>query len=322
MGRKFNRKIILLLVLGLVFFFKGAEVYGAGFPQKPVRIIVNFPAGSAIDLEARGIAPYLEKHLGVRIIIENLPGADGKIGLIKAWKAKPDGYTLVMHTASMSILVEKLTNPEYRIIDFSHISPLSRTNSVLVVNAEKWKTFDEFLLAARKGTLSAGLPGIGSTSQLNGLILTDGLGIKVNWVPFGGSPEALTSLAGKHIDLCISGSNVVLPLVKSGRLRPLLALTDNKDMIFPNIPLAKEVGYDFNFVSTIRGVDGPPRIPAEVINVIEKAFAKAVKEPNFLAWTRDRMLEVFTLNPKAYTKLIESQQKEAEKYKEAFKVGK
>lgn len=322
MERKFNIEVIVLLVLGLIFFFTGADVDGANFPQKPLRIMVNFPAGSAIDLEARGIAPYLEKHLGVRIIIENLPGADGKIGLIKAWKAKPDGYTLIMHTTSMSILVEKLTNPEYRIIEFSHISPLSRTNSVLVVNAEKWKTFDEFLMAARKSTLSAGLPGIGSTSQLNGLILTDGLGIKVNWVPFGGSPEALTSLAGKHIDLCVAGSSVILPLVKSGRLRPLLALTDKKDTIFPNIPIAKEVGYDFNFVSTIRGLDGPPRIPAEVINVIEKALAKAVEEPNYLAWTRDRMLESYILNPKAYTKLIDSQQNEAEKYKEAFKVGK
>ena len=241
--------------------------------------------------------------------------------LIKTWKATPDGYTLIMHTTTMSIIVERLFNPEYRIIDLSHITPLSRTNSVLVVNIEKWKTFDEFLTDARKSTLSAGLPGIGSTSQLNGLILMDGLGIKVNWVPFGGSPESLAALAGKHIDMSIAGSNVALPLVKAGKLRPLLAMADSKDIVFPNIPVTKELGYNFNFASTIRGVDGPPKMPVEIVNAIEKAFAKAVRELDYLAWARDRMLEVFTLSSKEYQKLIESQQREVERYKGAFKAG-
>jgi tripartite-type tricarboxylate transporter receptor subunit TctC len=217
--------------------------------------------------------------------------------------------------------VEGLFNPEYRIIDLSHITPLSRTNSVLVVNIEKWKTFDEFLADARKSTLSTGLPGIGSTSQLNGLILMDGLGIKINWVPFGGSPEALAALAGKHIDSVVAGSNVALPLVKAGKLRPLLALTDGKDIVFPTIPVAKELGYNFNFAGTIRGVDGPPKMPVEIVNVIEKAFAKAVKEPGYLAWAKERTLEVYTLSSKEYQKLIEGQQREVEKYKAAFKSG-
>lgn len=315
------RSVIILWTLALVFLFNGQTVWGTNFPDKPIKIIVNFPAGSAIDLEARGIAPYLEKHLGVGITIENVSGADGKIGLIKAWKAPPNGYTLIMHTTTMSIIVESLSNPEYRIIDFSHITPLSRTNSVLVVNSEKWKTFQEFINTARKDTLSAGLPGIGSTSQLNGLILMDRLGIKVNWVPFGGSPEALTALAGKHIDFVIAGSSVALPLVKAGKLRPLLALADSKDIVFPDIHLAKELGHDFNFVSTIRGVDGPPRMPAPIIKVIGEAFANAVKEPGYLAWTKNRMIEVFTLNHREYQELIENQQKEMEKYKKAFKAA-
>ncbi|MFB3884866.1 MAG: tripartite tricarboxylate transporter substrate binding protein [Thermodesulfobacteriota bacterium] len=321
MGHNCCTRIIVLVFSFLVFLvFTMGISFGVGFPEKPIKVIIPYPAGSSIDAEARCILPFVEKHLGVRVTIENIPGADQKIGLTKVWKAKPDGYTLLIHTTTMSVIGEYIIlNPEYRIIDLSHIFSWSQTNSVLVVNTETWKSFAEFVKAARERVLSAGLPGRGTSSHLNALILADKLGIKANWVPFDGSAEVGSALAGKHIDFSVCATTSALPLVKAGKLKPLLVLADSKDNVFPDIPLAREAGYNFNVIPLIRGADGPPKIPTEVIGVLETAFGKAAKEPEFLAWAEKRMMKVVPLNHDEYRKAIEGQQKETAKYKDLLK---
>lgn len=319
---KSQLRIIVLLSLGLIFLFTGEKVFSANFPEKPIKFIVGFAPGSGIDLEARGIAPYVQKHLGVQVTIENVSGADGKIGLTRVWKSKPDGYTLMLHTTTMSLIGEYILNPEYRIIDFSHIFSWSLTNQVLVVNSETYKTLDEFVKAGRERSLSSGLPGRGTASHLSGLILVDGLGIKVNWVPFDGSGDALTALAGKHIDFAAVATTSALPLVKAGKLRPLVVMANSKDVVFPDVPLAKDLGYHFTVIPMIRGVDGPPKMDAAVIKVLEEAFAKAVKEPDYLAWAQKRMVEIVPLNHEEYRKAIENQQKEVEIFKGFLKAEK
>lgn len=316
MRRKYFLAIIVSIGLWLIFPIKGGEkVLGADFPEKPIKVIVPFGPGSGVDTEARGIVPYVEKHIGKQVVIENVSGADGKIGLTKVWKAKPDGYTLVIHTTTMSLIGEALFNPEYRIVDFSRIFSWSLFNQALVVNIEKWKTLDEFINAGRERPLSIGMPGRGSASHLMGLILVDGLGIKVNWVPFDGGTQAVTALAGKHIDFASVATTTALPLVKAGKLRPLLVLGDQKDYVFPDIPLAKELGYKFPVIPAIRGVDGPPKMALSIIRIIEGAFAKAVKEQGYIAWAQNRMVDIVPLNHEEYQRAIETQKKEVEKYK-------
>jgi tripartite-type tricarboxylate transporter receptor subunit TctC len=317
MGRSFFCVWAIFSSLVLV----GTAASGATFPTKPVTVIVNFSPGAGIDLEARGIVPYVQKHLGTRVTIENVPGADGKIGLTRVWKAKPDGYNVIIHTTTLTLIGERIAETEYRFIDFTHIFSWSRTNSVLVVNSEKWKTFNEFVTAAKERALSAGVPGRGTASHLAGLILVDALGIKVNWVPFDGSGEALTALAGNHIDFASVASTSGLPLVKAGKLRALVAFANNKDPVFPDVPLAKDLGYNFPVVPMIRGVDGPPKMDQAATKAIEAAFAKAIKDPEYLAWAEKRMVEVISLNQEEYTKAIESQITEIDRYKNFFKAA-
>jgi len=318
---KTNGSAQSLMLFGVcLFLLLGTErAVAASFPEKPVKIIANFPAGSVIDMEARGVAPFLEKYLGVSVMVENVTGADGKIGLIKLWKSKPDGTTLIYHTTTMSIIVEQLSNPEYRIADLSHVFGLTRSNQVLVVHPEKWKTFDEFMNAARSSTLSAGLAGRGSTSHLNGLQFSVGAGIKVNWVPFDGAPGALAAVAGKHIDFAIASTTSATSLAKAGKLKPLVVLANSQDIAFPDVKLLKDFGYTFRVFPPIRGIDGPPKMEAGVVETLEKAFLKASKDPDFLGWAKKTRTEIIGLGAQEYGEEIRSEAKEVETFKDLLK---
>jgi tripartite-type tricarboxylate transporter receptor subunit TctC len=313
-----------LLRRGLVstlgcFVLLANTALSADFPTKPVRLIMGMAAGAGIDFEARALAPYLQKHLGTQVIIENVPGANAKIALTKVWREKPDGYSIMIHTTTMSIIGQMILNPEYSISDFTHIYSWSATNQVLVVNSEVFKTLEDFVKEGKKRTLTAGLPGIGTSSHLSGLLLVEGLGIKVNWVPFYGSGDALTSLAGKHIDFASVATTSAPPLVTAGKITPLLVLANKKDIVFPNVPLAKDLGYNFPVIPLLRGADAPPKTPLAVAKILEKAFAKAVQEPEYKSWAQKRMMEITPLNGAEYGKAIERQTKEVEKYKSILK---
>ncbi len=321
MERKCYSGILCFLCFCLTLFFGEGKVLSAKFPEKTVKFIVAFSPGAGIDLEARGLVPYLQKYLGVSTTIENVPGADGKIGLTKTWRANPDGYTLAIHTTTMTLMGEILLNPEYRVADFSHIYSWSLSNTVLVVQSEKWKTFDELVQDARKRPVSVGMAGRGSSTHLNSIILWNGLGIKVNWVPYDGAGNALAALAGGHIDVVAAATTSALTLVKAGKIRPLLVLANSKDMVYPDVPLAKDLGYKHTFVPMIRGADGPPKMGTQVVKVLEEAFAKAVKDPGYIQWANNRMMEIIPLNSSEYGKMIETQQKEIEKFRDLLKTA-
>ncbi|MFB3887464.1 MAG: tripartite tricarboxylate transporter substrate binding protein [Thermodesulfobacteriota bacterium] len=321
MERKCHSGILFFLCFSLTLFIAEGNVFSAKFPEKPVKFIVAFAPGAGIDLEARGLVPYLQKYLGVSTTIENISGADGKIGLTKAWRANPDGYTLAIHTTTMTLMGEILLNPEYRVADFSHIYSWSLSNTVLVVNSEKWKTFDELVQDARKRPVSVGMAGRGSSTHLNSIILWHGLGIKVNWVPYDGAGNALAALAGGHIDVVAAATTSALTLVKAGKIRPLLVLANGKDIVYPDVPLAKDLGHKHTFVPMIRGADGPPKMEAPVVKVLEEAFAKAVKDPGYIQWANNRMMEIIPASSSEYGKMIEVQQKEIEKFRDLLKAG-
>jgi tripartite-type tricarboxylate transporter receptor subunit TctC len=306
------------ILVGMTGIFS-LSVRAAGYPQKPIKLIVGFAAGSGNDIEARALAPFLQKHLGVRVIVENQPGAEGKTALTKLWKTKPDGYTITIHPATMSVINQYLLLPEYKILEFSHIFSWTAANQVLVVHADTYKTFEEFVKEAKKRILAGGTPGLGTTSHLSGMMLADGVGIKVNWVPFSGSGEAVTSLAGKHIEFAVTATPSALPLVRAGKLRPLLVLANKKDVVFPDVPLARDIGYNFPVIPLVRGADAPPNTPLPIILALEAAFAKAIKEPEYIAWAEKRMSQLHSLGHVEYGDILQKQQRDVEKYKDLIK---
>ncbi len=308
----FRRVSALALGMGLIWATSGLC---AGFPEKPITVIVGFAAGSGNDIEARALAPYLQKHLGTQVNVENMPGAEGKTALTRIWKSKPDGYTITIHPATMAVINQYMLMPEYRILEFSHIFSWAVSNQVLLVHSDTYKTLNEWINESKKRLLAGGTPGLGTTSHLSGMMLADGLGIKVNWVPFSGSGEALTALAGRHIDFASTATQSALPLVKAGKLRPLVVMANSKDIVFPDIPLARDLGYDFPVIPLLRGADGPPNIPLPIIETLENGFAKAIREPAYISWAEKRMSQMQALGHVEYGKALQMQQQEVEKYK-------
>jgi len=319
MVKRIGKIMVALMVSGWVIFFFSSAAIAADYPTKPIKLIACAAAGGGEDTEARGIAPYLEKVLGVSIMVENQPGAGGKIAFEKFQRTEPDGYSLLTYTFPKSIIIEYMDKTNYRTKDFNPIFAWSRSNQLLVVHAETWATFDEFLKAAKAKTLAGGLSGRGSTTHLAGLVAMDELNIKVNWVPYEGAAGSVAALAGKHLDFTIYISTSALPLIRAGKLRPLLMFSGQRDPYFPDVPIPKDVGLNITSIPGIRGLEAPPNTSPAIVKVVEEACFKVVKEPAYLEWAKQRQMVIHPLNSREYRQVVEATYPKVEKFQSMLK---
>lgn len=314
MEKKSSRILKCVIIGGLGLFLACPMVWGADFPKKPVKIIVTAAAGGGEDMEARAIAPFVEKYLGVSVGIENQPGAGGKIAFEKFQKTEPDGYNLITYTFPKSVIIEYIDKTNFRTKDYTPVFAWSRGNQLLVVHADTWKTFDEFLKTAKTRTLAGGLSGRGSTTHLAGLVAVDELGIKVNWVPYEGSAGSVTALAGKHLDFTICLTTSAVSLTRAGKLRPLVVFSDKRDPYLPDVPIPKELGFDVTPIPGIRGVEAPPRTEPSIVRVLEEAFSKAIKEPAYIEVAKNRQIVLHPMNSREYGQHVEATYPKVEKF--------
>lgn len=301
-----------------IWVFKGeAQVT---YPTKPITIIVPFTAGGSTDIAVRRIAPYVGKYLKCSIVLENLPGADGAIGYNKGYSAKVDGYTLLASNTLPLFLTEYSRETKYKTLDFKPIFAFARDSMILVVHSDFSKTFEEFVKTARTQTVRVGTTGGATTTGLMGILLAEELGLKVNWIPFGGGAESLTTLAGKHIDAVLSITASTLPLTKAGKIRPLAIFSDRRNSQFPEVPIPKELGVDIPLLFNHTGIVGPPGLPEDIIKILEEAFTKAVEDPEYVEKTKAvATSDLVPLSPKEYRKEFERLHAVAEKYKKYLK---
>ncbi len=320
-----QKKLATLFIIALTTGFATGlsmlcpEAKGADFPKKPIKLIAAAGVGGGEDTEARGMAPFLQKYLGVSVSADNWVGAGGKIAFEKLQKAEPDGSNIVIFTFPKSIIIEYMGKVNFRTKDFTPVYAWSRLNQVLVVHADTWKTFDEFLKAAKAKPLSGGLMGRGSTTHLAGLLAMDELGIKVNWVPYEGSGEALGALAGKHIDFIIGLTTSATSLIDAGKLRALVMFNDERDPYMPDVPTAKDLGHDIKSIQALRCAVAPPHTPPAIVKVLEDAFSKSIKDPAFIEWAKKRKNVLGPISSKEFDKFIKETYPHVEKYQKLLK---
>ncbi len=251
------------------------------FPNRPVTLIVPWPAGGATDRHLRVLAEATSKHLGQQIIIDNKPGASGTLGgATMAATARPDGYTLAQLPITMFRLpyMQKVSfDPK---TDFSFVIHVTGYTFGTAVKADSpWKTWQEFLAYAKAnpGKIRYATPGAGTTLHITMEQVALQEGIKWTQVPFRGEAEATAALLGGHVEASASGAGLG-PLVDAGEVRMLVMWTPERSPRFPTVPTLVETGQRIISTSPY-GIAGPKGINPQVMKILHDAFKKGMEEP-------------------------------------------
>lgn len=316
-----KKNICSLIIVATVLLSTGIGVAEekSDFPKGPINYIVGFAPGGKTDVQARGIAPFVKKYLGVSLNIQNVPGAGGRIGYTKLFKAKADGYTIGVFPLPAVVLGEHLATTEYKTQEFTPIFACFVTPQVLVVATDAYRSFDDFINSGKLKPLTHGTAGPGTSSHLAGIVVANGLGLKeARHVNFDSSGQSVAALAGRHVDFCVTNIPSAFPLVRAGKLKPLLVIAEERDLAFPDVPTPKELGYKIAAIHIIEGVAGPPNLPLERVKILEKAFAKAASEQEFLDWAQKAQMNIVLMDHEKFRRTIDEIIREVEKYKEVL----
>ncbi|WP_151446675.1 Bug family tripartite tricarboxylate transporter substrate binding protein [Lacisediminimonas profundi] len=261
-----------------------AQDAAAGYPNRPVTLVVGFPPGTATDSVARVLAERFAARLGQPFIIENRPGQGGSIGAAVVAKAKPDGYTLVVSaTAPMSInpyVYKNLTYEPMR--DFAPIGLHTWLPYSLVVNTKSSiNSFEDLKskAAANPGALTFASIGNGTTSHLVMALLMQRTGMKLTHVPYKGSSQAQTDLIGGQVDMTFDTVVSMMPHIKSGKLKPLAVSTMKRSSHLPEVRTLNEMGVPNFEVGAWLGMLAPAGTPPAIIAKLNRELNAILDEP-------------------------------------------
>jgi tripartite-type tricarboxylate transporter receptor subunit TctC len=272
-----------LLAAG-ISFLAPALVLAEGYPQKPVTLIVPWPAGGSTDIAMRTIAEAASKHLGQPVVIDNKPGASGTLGpAIMAANAKPDGYTIAQMpiTVMRLPLMQKTTWDALR--DFTYIAHLTGyTFGITTKGDGQLKSWQDVVAFAKAnpGKVTYATPGAGTSLHIGMEQIAAHAGIQLTHVPFKGGPETNAAVLGGHTTLQ-ADSTGWKPLVDAGQLRLLAIWTAERSKNWPDAPTLRELGLPFVFDSPF-GVAGPKGMAPGVVEKLHDAFKKAIDDKSVI----------------------------------------
>lgn len=281
----------------------------AAYPNKPIRLIVPFPAGGSTDIVGRVVAQKLSERLGQQVIVDNRGGAGGTIGTDVAAKAAPDGYTLTIGTTSThAVAPGAYAKLQYNAEkDFAPISLVAITPYLLVVNPQaKVTNLKDFvaLAKAQSGKLNYASAGNGSTTHLAMEMLKDTTKIDVVHVPYKGNGPAELALLGNDVQAIFGSMPALLQQVKGGKLVPLAVGSPKRSPALPDVPTVAELGYPGFEVSLWLGVLAPAGTPKSIVDRIQKELAAIVPTPEFRAAMEANGAEAVRNTPEQFAKLI------------------
>ena len=309
----FTRRALVASLAALAFAAPFAAFAQGGYPNKPIRVIVPFAAGSTTDIIARAIADKMGQSMGQQLVIENKAGASGTIGQAQVAASAPDGYTIMIHSSSHTVSPHTFAKlPFDTLADFTPVTPISSTPNVLVISPSKnIKTLQQLLAAARArpGSLNFASAGQGSATHLNAEKFKLAAKIEATNIPFKGSAEAVTEVMSGRVDYYFSPIAPVIGQIRNGQLVPLAVGSPRRAAALPDVPTTAEAGVpgsEFNFWI---GMFAPARTPAAIVNRLQDEVAKALNTPEvkerFLALGAD----AWTLEPAQFDSYIREEVK-------------
>jgi tripartite-type tricarboxylate transporter receptor subunit TctC len=271
----------IYVVAASLFFVFGVEAQT--YPAKPVRLIVPFAAGGSTDLLARTLAPRLQDALGQPFIVDNRPGAGSNIGTELAAKAAPDGYTLLMGTNANAVNNSLYTNLRFDFMrDFVPISKVCSFLFILSLHPSvPANSVAELIELAKKrpGELTFSSAGVGTGSHLAGELFNIMAGVKLVHVPYKGNAPSVTDLLGGQVSMSFINAIVVLPHLKSGKLRGIAVTSAQRFSAMPELPTIAESGLTGFEAVGWNGLFAPAGTPREVIQRLNAETVRILKSP-------------------------------------------
>ena len=251
----------------------------AQYPNKPIRVVVPFPAGSSTDIVTRVLAASVSQAVGQQLVVDNKAGADGAIAAADVAKAAPDGYTLLMATNSpMSAVPALKKSPPYDPVnDFTPITDIGRyTFFILVHPSVPAHTLGELIEYARANPGKLNYATGNTTGIVSSAYFASLAGIQVVHVPYKGEPQAVTDLVAGRVQLMFCSSGTSLAHIRDGRLRPLVTTLGRRSNLLPEVPTIAEAGMPQFSITSWAGLFGPARMPPDLVKRVSDAARQAV----------------------------------------------
>lgn len=281
----------------------------AGYPTRPIRLIVPFGAGGSTDIVARLLAEKMGPILGQTVVIENKGGAGGSIGASEIAKSAPDGYTIGMATVSTHganpAIMSKLPYDAKK--DFAPITNVMSVPSVFVVHPSvPAKTMKEFIALAKAnpGKYTFASPGTGSLGHANIENFMNLAGIELLHIPYKGAGQALNDALGGQVNAMTDNLPSSLSNIQAGKLRPLAVLAFKRADVLPDVPTYTEMGFTQMGDGGWFGLVAPAGTPKAVINKLNAAAHKAMKDPGYLAKQKEISGEGMANKPEEFAQQI------------------
>lgn len=304
--------VVCLAMLIALRVMRPGEDSEANFPSRPISIICPYSAGGGTDLFARALARSTEKSLGNTVIVNNITGGGGAVGLSAGLLAPADGYAVTAITFELVSLPLQGLAP-FKHSDFDLLLRVNMDPAVLAVNMDcPANTLEEFIEWARtRGRVSIGNSGPGSVWHLASAMMAEALNIPATFVPFGGASPAVTALAGGHVDAVVVSPGELKTQTEAGLIKSLAIMSEERLEIVPKVPTFRELGHDL-FFGTWRGLAVPKGVPEGIKMRLQEGFREAMQNPEFIEMAARGSLNLSYADASTFRAEVEIQHQEVD----------
>jgi tripartite-type tricarboxylate transporter receptor subunit TctC len=298
-------------LLAISMFLSATQAHAQDYPNRTIRFIVPFGAGGPTDVYTRALAEELRKTFNQPIVMDNRPGAGTIIGTAEAAKATPDGYTLLMVSATQTVVETLNPNKPYKLMrDFVPVAALQNAELVMVVHPSvPANNLQEFiaLAKAKPGTLNYGSSGPGSNYHMAAELVKNITGIDIVHVPYKGSTGARNDIIGGQIDVMFDSVPTMASMIEAGRVRALGTSGRVRSTVLPNVPTLSEAGATGYEAVMWIGVMAPAGTPQPIVDRLNTEINKILSRPELKAAWQQQGSNPMVMKPDEFGAMIESE---------------
>jgi tripartite-type tricarboxylate transporter receptor subunit TctC len=304
-------RFLSLVLLAIPMLLSPAPSRAQDYPNRTIRFIVPFGAGGPTDVYTRALAEELRKSFNQSVVMDNRPGAGTVIGTAEAAKAAPDGYTLLMISATQTVAETLNTNKPYKLLrDFVPVAPLQNAELVMVVHPSVPANNLKELIAlakAKPGKLNYGSSGPGSNYHMAAELIKNITGMDMVHVPYKGSTGARNDIIAGQIDVMFDSVPTMAPVIEAGLVRALGTSGRVRSTVLPNVPTLAEAGAPGYEATMWIGVMAPAGTPQPVIDKLNAEIGKILSRPELVAAWQQQGSNPMIMKPNEFGATIESE---------------